>query len=1035
MGTMLRANELLAPDESVDSPNAQFRFTHQADGNVVLYRQRDRKPLWASNTAGQKTERLIMQGDGNLVLYVPGGRPIWASNTPGQLGNFFKLQDDGNAIVSDAAERNARWSSNTWIPQVASPSDRSRLLPGEGLYVEQDVLSPGGAYRFVHQADGNLVLYRQRDGKPLWASYTGGKTTGSLLMQGDGNLVLYAPAGRPIWDSRTPGQAGNFFKLQDDANAIVSDAAEKISRWSTNTWVTQVAPPGDRSRLRAGEGLYVEQDVLSPNTAYRLVHQADGNVVLYRQRDGLALWASNTAGKVTGSLKMQDDGNLVLYGLGENPLWASNTPGQPGNFFKLQDDANAVVSDAAEKTARWSTGTWVTQVVSVPRERARLNAGEGLYPDQDLLSPNGAYRFVHQADGNIVLYRQHDGRPLWASNTNGAVTGSLKMQDDGNLVLYGFTGRAIWASNTPGQPGNFFKLQDDANAVISDAAERTARWSTDTWIKPVPGPHRGRVRGFADLHNHQFAYLGFGGVAFHGRAYGPLDQALPWCDFDRTVEGLVPIHGGGGVGDIIGGIVKQQFYGGVFTPFTGHKVGGYPEFDGWPRWDSITHQIVHEDMLKRAVDGGLRLMVMLAVNSEYLASMTARHPLGVDDMDAVDRQLDEAYKMQDYIDEKSGGRGKGWYRIVTTPEQAEAVGELGKLAVVLGIEVDYLFRSKEPSKLTKKELTAALVKYHKKGVRHILPIHFSNNAFGGCSYDKSLQSTQFQRADGIPIASPYSLDVEKASAKLGYEYGASAPGLRNVRGLTPLGKFLVESAMDRGWIIDIDHMSNRSKADVFAIAERRHCPVVSGHTGFVEASHGEKRHEGQLTIPEVKRINRLGGMVAPIIRQGSYGEMPTFRGGPSLVPHTCGGTSETFTQAYLFAIANCPGMPVAVGTDFNGFAGTLGPRFGPDGCWGGGNKSTHVDGHVTYPFTLPGFPPMDKHTLGKRKRPFDYNTDGLAHMGMLPDLFADMLAMGLTDLDLEPLLNSAQGYVDMWRRIQKQTKKATADAARSPVSA
>ena len=37
------------------------------------------------------------------------------------------------------------------------------------------------------------------------------------------------------------------------------------------------------------------------------------------------------------------------------------------------------------------------------------------------------------------------------------------------------------------------------------------------------------VRGFADIHNHQHANLGFGGKAFWGGAFGPMAQAVPEC--------------------------------------------------------------------------------------------------------------------------------------------------------------------------------------------------------------------------------------------------------------------------------------------------------------------------------------------------------------------------------------------------------------------------------------------------------------------------------------------------------------------------
>src|SRR6266567_4395472 len=51
----------------------------------------------------------------------------------------------------------------------------------------------------------------------------------------------------------------------------------------------------------------------------------------------------------------------------------------------------------------------------------------------------------------------------------------------------------------------------------------------------------------------------------------------------------------------------------------GHPVGGYPNFDGWPRFTTIIHQQMYIDWLKRTYEGGLRLMVAHVVNNELLA--------------------------------------------------------------------------------------------------------------------------------------------------------------------------------------------------------------------------------------------------------------------------------------------------------------------------------------------------------------------------------------------------------------------------------
>jgi hypothetical protein len=54
----------------------------QGDGNLVMYNAADR-PVWASNTAGHYDAFLVVQNDGNVVIY-DGGRPIWATGTAGR---------------------------------------------------------------------------------------------------------------------------------------------------------------------------------------------------------------------------------------------------------------------------------------------------------------------------------------------------------------------------------------------------------------------------------------------------------------------------------------------------------------------------------------------------------------------------------------------------------------------------------------------------------------------------------------------------------------------------------------------------------------------------------------------------------------------------------------------------------------------------------------------------------------------------------------------------------------------------------------
>jgi hypothetical protein len=51
-------------------------------------------------------------------------------------------------------------------------------------------------------------------------------------------------------------------------------------------------------------------------------------------------------------------------------------------------------------------------------------------------------------------------------------------------------------------------------------------------------------------------------------------------------------------------------------------------------------------------------------------------------------------------------------------------------------------------------------------------------------------------------------------------------------------------------------------------------------------------------------------------------------------------------------------------------------------------------------------------------RVVDFNTEGLAEIGLLPELIEDARRTGATDADLEPLFRSAEGYLRMWERAE-----------------
>ena len=102
------------------------------------------------------------------------------------------------------------------------------------------IISENGLYYLIYQLDGNLVLYK-RGWVKLWSSNTGGEPTGFASMHDsiDANLVVYAGRKVGIWFSETTTtmsevNRGSKLLIQNDGNMVIY-RPDGVVLWATNT--------------------------------------------------------------------------------------------------------------------------------------------------------------------------------------------------------------------------------------------------------------------------------------------------------------------------------------------------------------------------------------------------------------------------------------------------------------------------------------------------------------------------------------------------------------------------------------------------------------------------------------------------------------------------------------------------------------------------------------------------------------------------------------------------------------------------------
>ena len=680
-----------------------------------------------------------------------------------------------------------------------------------------------------------------------------------------------------------------------------------------------------------------------------------------------------------------------------------------------------------------SPATTYKYTVRAIQTDGREGSADVTFTTPPAVNPAG-FTATQTGDGQVQLTWQHVSGPAYYVVLGpGSINGGVRVPSDTTYTVTGVpVGSQEFKVGSYYEPGPISTPATSFPSATVNVAELLSGW--------------------VDLHTHPMINLAFGGKLIHGGVdVGSLLPADTSCGIRVRATSIAhalgndsPSHGGWNLvnfpcGDNFRQVLIHEFQDANGALITGSPARGYPDFNQWPKWNDLTHQKMWYEWIRRARDGGLRVMVALATNNTTLGDAVSGPGDGpTDDKASADLQLTE---IKAFVK-----RHNDFMEIALNSADIKRIVKSNRIAIVLGMEVDNIGNFNKmrlpmlPEPVQQLLVSNEIQRLYNDSVRYVIPVHIMDNVFGGTAiYKNDFNYANLREAgyywtiecanvqDNITHAYVEGHDVLRtvgAFVKLGLDPlrvsgpppvcpPASQPagqppksrGMRNARTLTPLGAFAIKTMMKKGMLIDIDHMGQKTADATLDIAESFGYPVISGHTGIRGVGEGSDA-ENSRTPVQLARISKLHGMFG----LGSDGIHST-------------AWSRYYQQAMLDMGYMNPDPQKAMyesgaigfGTDLNGLV--KGPM--PGGNLPNGQPRVVYDASYT------------RSTSGNKT--WDYNTEGVAHYGMLNDFVRDVrnapsngyrnasgAATGVAGGDLvdKHLFRSANYFWEMWQRVE-----------------
>ena len=426
------------------------------------------------------SQHVLPGGTANVdTAFDPDGR-VWTVSNP-----YFSTSEPTYGITTNLYDAMDRVKQTTKqdgsISKVAYSVPTTIAVTGDCVQTTDEAGKLRGA---CTDALGRLVEVDEPGSTPVQVNYL-------ATMQTDGNFVLENAAGSAVWSTGTWGTNASSIYMQDDGNLVLY-----IFKWQAGVYATPSSGPFPAASCSIGSYLMVNQRlnanqcIASPHGQYLLYMAPDGNFYIYDLAHNVGTWGPGTYGHPGAFAMLQTDGNFVVYDANGVGIWSSGTYGTNADRLNMEDDGRIIIYKSA-----WNSGTSDGQFYGNAVAHPGCDVGNSglgqtgvLGTGSCLVSPNGRFELLMQADGNLVIYDR-------------SVTPNAAIWSTGTAILPidpGFAMRTLYSYDAL---GNLLRVDQKGTAPNDSTQWRTRTFTYDSLSRLLTAnnPESGTIMYSYDL--------------------------------------------------------------------------------------------------------------------------------------------------------------------------------------------------------------------------------------------------------------------------------------------------------------------------------------------------------------------------------------------------------------------------------------------------------------------------------------------------------------------------------------------------------